>query len=114
MERVNNIHVLTKTKSLVLKSNYTSDNKYLAVVTNNGLWIKDKIDGKILIINSNKIEPNFLIKTFISEFDENFKNIRNIKSNKINIENNEWLIEDARIYRENISSNVKNLTISYR
>ena len=96
---------------LGLKSNYTSDNKYLAVVTNNGLWIKDKIDGKILIINSNKIEPNFLIETFISEFDENFKNIRNIKSNKINIENNEWLIEDARIYRENISSNVKNLKI---
>ena len=96
---------------LKLKSNYTSDNKYLAVVTNNGLWIKDKIDGKILIINSNKIEPNFLIETFISEFDENFKNIRNIKSNKINIENNEWLIEDARIYRENISSNVKNLKI---
>ena len=96
---------------LELKSNYTSDNKYLAVVTNNGLWIKDKIDGKILIINSNKIEPNFLIETFISEFDENFKNIRNIKSNKINIENNEWLIEDARIYRENIYSNVKNLKI---
>ena len=46
---------------LELKSNYTSDNKYLAVVTNNGLWIKDKIDGKILIINSNKIEHNIFI-----------------------------------------------------
>ena len=96
---------------LELKSNYTSDNKYLAVITNNGLWIKDKIDGKTLIINSNKIEPNFLIETFISEFDEEFKNIRNIRSNRINIENNEWLIEDAAVYNQNIYTKVKNLKI---
>ena len=96
---------------LELKSNYTADNKYLAVITNNGLWIKDKIDGKTLIINSNKIEPNHLVETFISEFDSNFKNIRNIQSNKINIKNNEWLIEDAKVYNENISSKVKNLRI---
>ncbi len=96
---------------LELKSNYTSDNKYLAVITNNGLWIKDKIDKKILIINSNKIEPNFLIETFISEFDAEFNNIRNIKSNKVNIENNEWIIEDAKVYNQNIYSDVKNLKI---
>ena len=96
---------------LELKSNYTADKKYLAVITNNGLWIKDKIDGKIVIVNSNKIEPNFLIETFISEFDEDFKNIRNIKSNKINIKNNEWLIEDAMVYIQNESSSVKNLKI---
>ena len=29
------------------KSQYTSDGKYLAVVTKNGLWIKDEIDKKI-------------------------------------------------------------------
>jgi len=92
---------------LELKSKYTSDNKYLAVITNNGLWIKDKIDGKTLIINSNKIEQNFLLENFISEFDENFKNIRNIQSDKINIKDNEWLIEDAKIYKQNISSEVK-------
>ncbi len=96
---------------LELKSNYTSDSKYLAVITNNGLWIKDKIDGKTLIINSNKIEPDYLVETFISEFDEDFKNLRNIKSNKINIKYNEWLIEDAMVYNQNISSNVKNLKI---
>ena len=96
---------------LELKSSYTSDNKYLAVITKNGLWIKDKIDGKTLIINSNKIEPNFLVETFISEFDADFTNIRNIKSNKINIKNNEWLIEDAKVYNQNLSSDVKNLKI---
>ena len=44
---------------LELKSQYTTDGKYLAVITKNGLWIKDEIDGKILIINSSKIEGNF-------------------------------------------------------
>ena len=43
-----------------LKSPYTSDGKYLAVVTNNGLWIKDEINEKILILNASKIEENFL------------------------------------------------------
>ncbi len=96
---------------LELKSSYTSDDKYLAVITNNGLWIKDKIDGKTLIINSNKIENNFLVETFISEFDENFKNIRNIQSDKVNIQNNEWLIKNAKVYKENISTEIKNLKI---
>ena len=31
---------------LDLKNKYSSDDKYLAVITKNGLWIKDKIDGK--------------------------------------------------------------------
>ena len=41
---------------LDLKNNYTSDDKYLAVITNNGLWIKDNIDGKTNIINASKID----------------------------------------------------------
>ena len=86
---------------LELKSNYTSDSKYLAVITNNGLWIKDKIDNKTFIINSEKIEPNYLVDTFISEFDDNYKLIRNIKSKKINVEDNIWVIKDAEIFINN-------------
>ena len=36
---------------LELKSSYTNDGKYQAVVTKNGLWIKDKINNKIIITN---------------------------------------------------------------
>ena len=46
---------------LEIKSGYTTDGKYLAVVTKNGLWIKDKVDSKIIIINSSSINQNFLI-----------------------------------------------------
>ena len=86
---------------LVIKSNYTSDNKYLAVITNNGLWIKDKIENKILIISASEIKKNFLIDTFISEFNEKNEIIRNIKSEKINIEDNIWIIYKPTIINDN-------------
>ena len=47
---------------LELKSNYTTDGKYLAVITKNGLWIKDKIDDSIIIVNSSSIDGEFLVK----------------------------------------------------
>ena len=43
---------------LGLKSSYTDDGKYLAVITQNGLWIKDEINEKIIMINSSEIKPN--------------------------------------------------------
>ena len=45
---------------LDLKSNYTNDGKYLAVVTQNGLWIRDKIHENTLVINSSIIKENYL------------------------------------------------------
>ena len=86
---------------LSLKSVYTSDGKYLAVVTKNGLWIKDKIGKNIIITNASSINQNFLVKTFITEFDSEFNVIRNIQSDKIDISNNKWVIYNAKVYVEN-------------
>ena len=33
---------------LEIKSNYTKDGKYLAVINQNGLWIRDKVQDKII------------------------------------------------------------------
>ena len=70
---------------LEIKSKYTVDGKYLAVITKNGLWIKDKVGTKSYIINSSEIKNNFLINTFITEFDNDYNVTKNIKSNKIDI-----------------------------
>ena len=86
---------------LEFKSPYTTDGKYLAVITKNGLWIKDRINNKNLIINSEKIEKNFLIENFITEFDSKFKSTRNITSKKIDITSNNWMIYDAKIFIKN-------------
>ena len=86
---------------LQLKSQYTDDGKYLAVVTKNGLWIRDKFPDRILIINSSKIENENLIDNFITEFDNDYNVKRNIWSEKINIESTKWLIFNPTIFKEN-------------
>ena len=86
---------------LELKSPYTTDGKYLAVITNNGLWIRDKIENKTIIINASKIDQNYLIDNFITEFDSEFNVTKNIMSKKINISKKEWLIYDAKVYNKN-------------
>ena len=94
---------------LGLKSNYTEDKKYLAVVTKNGLWIKDIYNENILMINASSFNNNELINTYISEFDKNFEIIRNIKSQKIDISKKEWIIKNAEIYVQNNKEMVKSL-----
>ena len=63
--------------------------------------VKDKIEDNVLIINSRKIEDNFLIDNFITEFDKNYNVIKNIKSDKIDISDQNWIIHDAKIYKNN-------------
>jgi len=83
------------------KSQYTTDGKYLAVVTKNGLWIKDEIDDKIYVINSTEIKDNFLIDNFITEFNKNYEVIRNVQSKKIDVSKKQWIISNAKIYNDN-------------
>jgi lipopolysaccharide export system permease protein len=85
------------------KNKYSSDNKYLAVVTNNGLWIKDVLDKKILIVNASKIENNFLINVNISEFDINFNLLKVISSDKVNISSNNWFLNNVNLIENNNS-----------
>ncbi len=97
---------------LELKSNYTYDGKYLAMVTKNGLWIKDKVGDKILLINSQKIEKHFLINNFITEFDANFNVIRNIQNKKIDISKNEWKLFNAKIFEKNAYQDMEIATLN--
>ncbi len=96
---------------LEIKSGYTTDGKYLAVINQNGLWIRDKINNKVFIINASAIEENYLIDSFITEFDANYKVIRNIKSKKINILNNEWVVSNPEIFTQNLSEKKKEIRI---
>ena len=96
---------------LGLKSNYTEDKKYLAVITNNGLWIKDIYNENILMINASSFNNNELLNTYISEFDKNFEIIRNIKSQRIDITQKEWVIKNAEIYIQNNKEIVSSLKL---
>ncbi len=96
---------------LEIKSGYTSDGKYLAVITKNGLWIKDKVENKIIITNASLLNEKYLTDCFITEFDEDFNVIRSIQSDKIDISKKNWEILDAKIYKENNYINKKLISI---
>jgi len=86
---------------LDLKNKYSNDNKYLAVVTNNGLWIKDLVNQNKLIINATTIEGERLKRVNISEFDERFNLLRIINSENVDISSNYWVLNNAVILLEN-------------
>ena len=56
-----NTSAAMKNSYLLIKNKFSNDNKYLAVITENGLWIKDEIENKINIINANKVDNQFLL-----------------------------------------------------
>ena len=86
---------------LNLKNSYAKDNKYLAVITENGIWIKDEVGENINIINANRFNKNILYDVDILQFDKNFNFKKNIISKKIIIENKTWVIKDALISDSN-------------
>ncbi len=84
-----------------IKNIYSEDGKYLKHLNDNGIWIKDEIKNEIYIINGSAKKDPFLKDVFISKFDNNFNLIENIFVKKIDITNNEWIIEKPVIFKNN-------------
>ena len=87
---------------LDIKNDFASDNKYLAVITDNGIWIKDEIDNKKIIINANLIEGNILKDVVITQFDNSFSPKKYIYGGIVDIKKNDWVIKKAIIIENNV------------
>ena len=96
-----NFSSIMKNSYLKVKNKYTNDDKYLAVITENGLWIKDEIDNKINIINATNVSDEFLLNVFITQFDKNQNLIKTIQSPRVNITSYNWRLFDVTISIEN-------------
>ena len=97
---------------LNLKNSYAKDNKYLAVITENGIWIKDQIGEKINIINANNFKNKILYEVDIIQFDKNFNFKKNIIAQEIVIDDKTWLIKDALISNaKGQLNNIKNFKL---
>tara|TARA_B110000261_G_scaffold137403_1_gene155811 strand:- start:212 stop:913 length:702 start_codon:yes stop_codon:yes gene_type:complete len=94
-----------KNSYLLIKNNYSDDNKYLAVVTENGLWIKDEINDSINLINANKVNDNFLLDVSITKFDKDFNILETLKSKKVDISSKNWKILNPTLFK-NGSQNI--------
>jgi len=87
-----------------IKNEYSNDNKYLAAVTDSGLWLKDEIDDTMLIIKANSIKNDYLNNVIINEFDLNFNLLNIIQAEKININTKLWEIYNPIITSQNITN----------
>ena len=93
-----------------IKNNFSNDNKYLAMVTESGLWIKDEINNKKYIIKSNFIKEDFLFENVINEFNSNFELLRTIQSSQIDISKKKWIVYEPIITFDN---NIEQTTGSF-
>ena len=87
---------------LELKNDFANDNKYLAVITENGIWIKDEINNKTIIVNAELIEGNNLRNVVITQFNNNFTPKTYIYGKIVDIKKNNWVIERAIIIEKNV------------
>ena len=105
-----NFSAALKFKYLDIKKDYTKDNKYLAAVTENGLWIKDEINNKINFINAKQFNLNTLQNVDIIQLNEEFELEKNIQSEEVNIRKNSWNLYNSKIIdKENNVEFVENL-----
>jgi lipopolysaccharide export system permease protein len=98
-----------KNSYLLIKNKYSTDNKYLAVITDNGLWIKDEIENKTNIINAKKVDNEFLLDVSITQLDKNFDVLNTIKSKKIDISTFQWKIFNPLILSNNENNNLNEM-----
>jgi len=91
---------ILKNSYLLIKNSYSDDNKYLAVITENGLWIKDEINDEINIINASKVNNEFLLNVTITRFNKNFNLIETLQSKKVDITSKNWIIFNPTILKD--------------
>ena len=86
---------------LLIKNKFTDDNKYLAAINDNGLWIKDEYENNIYIINADEFVENKLKNVTINQLDNKFNLKSIIISKQAEIENKEWKLEKVNIFFAN-------------
>ena len=84
-----------------IKNVYSDDGKYLKHLNDNGIWIKDEINNEIFIINGASKKDPFLKDVFISKFNNDFDLIENIFAKNVDITNDQWVIENPIIFKDN-------------
>ena len=102
---------ILKNSYLLVKNNYSDDNKYLAVITENGLWIKDEINENINIINASKVNNEFLLNVSITRFNKDFNIIEILQSEKVDITSKKWKIFNPIILKGNSQSPLDELVL---
>ena len=87
-----------KSSYLNIKNTFSSGNDYLAVVNENGLWIKEEIDKKMNMINAEKFASNMIETITITQIDKVNKSNLTIIATKADISKKLWKLYDTKIF----------------
>ncbi len=97
-----------QSKYLDTKNSFSNTNEYLAVVKDDGLWIKEERDQKLYIIHAEKFERDKLSNVIIAETDQYYNNKNTINAENANIYSKNWLLNDVTVLNEiGIKKNLK-------
>ncbi len=91
-----------KSLYLNIKYKYSNTGDHLAVMNEDGLWIKEKNkdNGSIFIINAKTYKINTLENLKITELDDNYKLINTIVSERASIVKKDWILTNVKIFAE--------------
>lgn len=89
-----------KNQYLSFKNKFTEKNEYLAVVNEDGLWIKENLDDSINIIHAKKFLDNKLEDVSITVTDNKFNSKSHFFAEVANIERKNWTLEEVKILNE--------------
>ena len=106
---INPITSLLVKKYETIKGGYERDKDYLAAITENGIWIKEKKLEINNIIRAASLKNEDLINVSIYEFDKNNNFVRRIEAKSANISSTKWSLkyvsivsDDGKILAKNI------------
>ena len=81
------------------KSFYSKDIDHLILFNKNGMWIKENIEKKQRIISAKKTEETNILDVEIYHIDTNSKLLEKIISEKADITNKKWVLNNAVIFK---------------
>ena len=97
-----------------IKGSYDRDKDYLAAITKNGIWIKEKNYNRNNIIRSSHLENQNLMNVTIYQFDQNNNFTKRIEAESADISSLSWKLKNIKIIDNNGNILSKDInTISY-
>ena len=101
-----------KNHYLNLKNKFSSENEYLAVVNENGLWIKEEIQGYSNIIHAQKFKENIIENITITQRNLATNRTTIITARKADISYKIWSMHDVKVLN-NLSLSKKYIQFNY-
>ena len=89
-----------KSKYLDVKNSFSKSNEYLAVVNDDGLWIKEEIEDKLYIIHAEKFDKDKLKYLTINQTNKYYDSESTLIAETANINSNNWQLSNVSILNE--------------